>query len=106
MSRRVEEHQKGLNMSCFTFKRRPVKLIFQQEFNEVDQAIYFEKKIKKWSAKKNMLWQMEILTCCKFYQNAGTQHIPSIIMIKCHLERSREVFLSFLSKIRSRLRST
>lgn len=39
-------------MSCFTFKRRPVKLIFQQEFNEVDQAIYFEKKIKKWSAKK------------------------------------------------------
>ncbi|MFO7745624.1 MAG: GIY-YIG nuclease family protein [Psychroflexus sp.] len=52
LSRRVEEHQKGLNMSCFTFKRRPVKLIFQQEFNEVDQAIYFEKKIKKWSAKK------------------------------------------------------
>lgn len=39
-------------MSCFTFKRRPAKLIFQQEFNEVDQAIYFKKKIKKWSAKK------------------------------------------------------
>lgn len=52
MSRRIEELQKGLNMSCFTFKRRPVKLIFQQEFNEVDQAIYFDKKIKKWSAKK------------------------------------------------------
>ena len=52
LSRRLEEHQKGLNMSCFTFRRRPVKLIFQQEFNEINQAIYFEKKIKKWSAKK------------------------------------------------------
>lgn len=39
-------------MSCFTFSRRPVKLIFQQGFNEINQAIYFEKKIKKWSAKK------------------------------------------------------
>jgi putative endonuclease len=27
-------------------------LIFHQEFNDVEQAIYFEKKIKKWSAQK------------------------------------------------------
>ena len=52
ISRRLEEHQKGLNKSSFTFKRRPVELIFYQEFNDVKQAIYFEKKIKKWSAKK------------------------------------------------------
>lgn len=52
ISRRLEEHQKGLNKSSFTFKRRPVELIFYQEFNNVKQAIYFEKKIKKWSAKK------------------------------------------------------
>ena len=54
ISRRLEEHQSGLNKSCFTFKRRPVELIFQQEFNDVEQAIYFEKKIKKWSAKKKL----------------------------------------------------
>ncbi|MCG2432016.1 GIY-YIG nuclease family protein, partial [Aequorivita sp. F64183] len=27
-------------------------LIFHQEFNDIEQAIYFEKKIKKWSAQK------------------------------------------------------
>ena len=29
-----------------------MELIFQQEFNDAEQAIYFEKKIKNWSAKK------------------------------------------------------
>ena len=37
--------EEGLNKNSFTFKRRPIELIFAQ-------AIYFEKKIKKWSAKK------------------------------------------------------
>ena len=54
ISRRLEEHQKGLNRTCFTYKRRPVELIFCQEFNDVKQAIYFEKKIKKWSGKKKL----------------------------------------------------
>lgn len=52
ISRRFDEHLHGLNKACFTYKRRPVELIFHQEFNDVEQAIYFEKKIKKWSAKK------------------------------------------------------
>ncbi len=54
ISRRINEHNKGLNKSCFTYKRRPLKLIFQQEFNEVEQAISFEKEIKNWSSKKKM----------------------------------------------------
>lgn len=52
ISRRLEEHQKGMNKGSFTYKRRPVELIFHQEFNDIKQAILFEKKIKKWSAKK------------------------------------------------------
>ena len=52
ISRRFDEHQNGLNKSCFTYKRRPLELLFYQEFNDVGQAIYFEKKIKKWSAQK------------------------------------------------------
>ncbi len=52
IERRFEEHQNGLNKSCFTYKRRPLELIFNQVFNNVEQAIYFEKKIKKWSADK------------------------------------------------------
>lgn len=54
ISRRFEEHLNGLNKTCFTYKRRPLELIFQQDFNNVEQAIYFEKKIKKWSAKKKI----------------------------------------------------
>ena len=54
IARRFEEHQKGLNESCFTYNRRPLELIFHQEFNDIDQAIYFEKKIKNWSGKKKL----------------------------------------------------
>ncbi|UJH90461.1 GIY-YIG nuclease family protein [Antarcticibacterium sp. 1MA-6-2] len=52
ISRRIEEHNAGLNRTSFTYKRRPVMLKFHQEFNDVNQAIFFEKKIKKWSAQK------------------------------------------------------
>lgn len=54
LTRRIEEHEMGLNKTSFTYKRRPLKLIFHQEFNNVEQAIYFEKKIKKWSGKKKL----------------------------------------------------
>ena len=54
VTRRFEEHQNGLNKNCFTYKRRPLELIFYQEFNDVNQAIYFEKKIKNWSGKKKL----------------------------------------------------
>ncbi len=52
VSRRLEEHNAGLNKNSFTYKRRPVEVIFYQDFNDVNQAIWFEKKIKKWSAQK------------------------------------------------------
>ena len=52
ISRRLDEHQSGRNTDSFTFKRRPVELKFYQEFNDINQAIYFEKKLKKWSSKK------------------------------------------------------
>lgn len=35
-----------------TNKRRPVVLVFQQQFTDVNQAIAFEKQIKGWSRKK------------------------------------------------------
>ncbi len=54
LSRRLDEHQLGRNSSCFTYKRRPVELIFQEMFNDVNQAIYFEKKIKRWSSQKKL----------------------------------------------------
>ncbi|WP_324719820.1 GIY-YIG nuclease family protein [Salinimicrobium sp. HB62] len=52
ISRRLDEHNVGADKNSFTFKRRPVEVIFHQEFNDVNQAIWFEKKVKKWSAQK------------------------------------------------------
>ncbi|MDC6367567.1 GIY-YIG nuclease family protein [Flagellimonas amphidinii] len=54
IDRRVAEHRNGVERTAFTYRRRPIKLIFQQEFNDVLQAIYFEKRVKKWSAKKKL----------------------------------------------------
>ena len=39
-------------MDAYTYKRRPLSLVFYQEFNDVLQAIYFEKKIKGWTRLK------------------------------------------------------
>ena len=49
---RLTQHNSGLNPESYTFERRPVNLVFSQDFNDINQAILFEKKIKKWSAKK------------------------------------------------------
>lgn len=71
IERRFNEHQNGLNKRCFTFKRRPLELAFYQVFNDVEQAIYFEKKIKKWSSKKKLALanddfeMLEILSECR-----------------------------------------
>lgn len=48
IQRRFNEHQKGLNPRLFTFKRRPVELLFLEQFNDVFQAYHFEVRIKKW----------------------------------------------------------
>jgi len=38
----------------FNIQEKTCKLIFSQEFNDIEQAILFEKKIKKWSKKKKL----------------------------------------------------
>ena len=50
--RRVQEHQDGLNKTCYTFKRRPVLLKYYLEFDYIDEAIILEKRLKKWSRTK------------------------------------------------------
>lgn len=56
VSRRLAEHQSGDEPKSYTFKRRPVKLVFFAEFSNIDYAIEKEKQIKKWSkAKKEAL---------------------------------------------------
>jgi putative endonuclease len=52
LERRVAEHQAGRNPNSYTASRLPVELVFNEFFNDVNQAIAFEKTIKKWSRKK------------------------------------------------------
>ena len=49
---RLEEHKNGKHIDSYTFKRRPIQLVFTCEFNDVKMAITKEKQIKKWSKTK------------------------------------------------------
>ena len=56
LDQRWIQHQKGYFKGCYTFQRRPLTLVYFLEFNDVVQAIRFEKQIKGWSrAKKKAL---------------------------------------------------
>ncbi len=56
VDRRLYEHQSGYDEKSYTFKRRPVELLFAEHFYDVIRAIAFEKQVKGWSrAKKEAL---------------------------------------------------
>ncbi|TRO64240.1 GIY-YIG nuclease family protein [Christiangramia sabulilitoris] len=54
LERRINEHKDGLDKQSYTYRRRPISLKFYEEFNDVLQAIYFEKQIKGWTRSKKM----------------------------------------------------
>jgi len=52
---RIAQHNAG-SFGGYTARRRPVKLVFHQEFNRITDAIAAERQIKNWSrAKKEAL---------------------------------------------------
>jgi putative endonuclease len=52
IERRLEEHNKGVDVKAYTFNRRPVVLVFTATINIATAAINFEKQVKGWSRKK------------------------------------------------------
>jgi putative endonuclease len=53
---RLVDHQNGFDVNCYTYSRRPVKLVHSEEYKYVDQAIQREKQLKRWTrAKKQAL---------------------------------------------------
>jgi putative endonuclease len=52
IQKRYNQHKEGFYKSCFTYKRRPIKIVFLQSYSSIEQAIQFEKKIKGWSRRK------------------------------------------------------
>jgi putative endonuclease len=72
--RRMIEHAQGLNPKCYTFMRRPLKLVYIQHFDYVHDAIRREKQLKGWSRKKKLaLIQNDEETLFKFSRRKGVQ---------------------------------
>jgi len=51
LERRLLEHQNSLGAN-YTKKRLPVKLVYFEEYNRIDEAFYREKQVQGWSRKK------------------------------------------------------
>lgn len=54
LEQRLFQHQSGFYPDCYTFKRRPIALVFYCEFTDINLAIEKEKQIKKWSQAKKI----------------------------------------------------
>ncbi|MEK7793512.1 MAG: GIY-YIG nuclease family protein [Candidatus Hydrogenedentota bacterium] len=52
LPKRMVEHESGAIRTCYTYKRRPLQLVFSQEFPTRDAALAAERQIKGWSRKK------------------------------------------------------
>jgi putative endonuclease len=48
---RIAQHQNG-DGANYTRKRRPVKLVYFEEFERIDDAFFREKQVQGWSRKK------------------------------------------------------
>ncbi|WP_339701487.1 GIY-YIG nuclease family protein [Algoriphagus aquimarinus] len=54
LNRRLAEHNEALDPFCYTARRRPLELVFVQDFQEIKEAIAFEKQVKGWSKQKKL----------------------------------------------------
>jgi len=52
LERRFKEHETGVDTSSYTYSRRPFKVHYVAVFQDVNEAIAFEKQVKGWSRKK------------------------------------------------------
>jgi putative endonuclease len=52
LERRLSEHNDGMDPCSYTHSRRPVCLVYSEEFGDIEDAIDAEKQIKGWSRKK------------------------------------------------------
>ena len=48
---RLQQHHEGIGAN-HTRKRRPVQLVYYEEYQSVDEAFYREKQIQGWSRRK------------------------------------------------------
>jgi putative endonuclease len=52
IDKRIKEHNNSLDKKSYTYNRRPVKIVYQESFQNPNDAILWEKRIKGWTRKK------------------------------------------------------
>ena len=52
LDRRLWEHNQGVSKTAYTYRRRPVEVVFCDEFRNPSEAIQAEKQVSDWSRKK------------------------------------------------------
>jgi putative endonuclease len=52
LEKRFAQHNAGVIPGSYTFKRRPLQLVFSQDFSSREEALASEQQIKGWSRKK------------------------------------------------------
>jgi putative endonuclease len=58
LEKRLAEHSSGAIHTCYTYKRRPVQLVFNQSFSSREEALAAEHQLKGWNrAKKEAMMQ-------------------------------------------------
>ena len=76
VERRFAEHCAGTNPTSYTHRRRPLRLVYTGEFDEPDDAIAFEKKLKGWSHKKKRAFAERDWALLKRLSHGGSNLIP------------------------------
>jgi putative endonuclease len=51
---RIAQHEQGSIPSCYTYWRRPVTVVFVQDFVTREEALMMERRIKGWSRAKKI----------------------------------------------------
>ena len=77
LERRIAEHNAG-TYGGFTKSRRPVELVYYQEFDRITDAIAAERRLKGWSrAKKNALIDGDFVALSRLAKNRTEHPRPS-----------------------------
>ncbi|ACL62402.1 GIY-YIG nuclease family protein [Methylobacterium nodulans] len=76
LDKRMGEHQSGAFLG-YTHARRPVTLVYAEQFDRITDAIEAERRIKGWSrAKKEALIRGDWKTVQRLAQRPGARDMP------------------------------
>lgn len=79
---RFAQHADGEDPSSYTFRRRPLKLVYSSEFNDVTEAIAWEKTVKRWTrAKKEALIKGEWEKLPELAKGTAARRIDRLVVM-------------------------